>query len=332
VKGVAHFAMGLAAASCFPAAVRQAAAGHGLLMVLGGVCGLLPDTLDFKWARYFHRCDLQVAPDPLLPDMQEVADAAAHAARRALATGQPCDLRLHTIRLAANRWQSYRVTFDGTRNRVTAQLGATMDTGGRPEARPAAAAARHAPLPCPVRLDYTATIPVDFLDGPTLRIEPDGTEGVRLHFIPWHRRWSHSLLFSLALGAVGAWRLGPTAGAVMAAAHAAHALADQAGQMGGSLLFPLCRRRFAGWGRWRSGQSSVNMATVWLSLLLVFWNLYMASDIRIPYFNPVGLFFWGAAAPWLTFRLVRRAVWRGERPAVGNGRRAAPARRESETT
>ena len=308
MKGIAHFMVGLAAASCFPDAVRQAAEGRSLYMVLGGVFGLLPDTLDFKWARYFYRPDVQVAPDPLNPDMRDVAEAAALAARRVVETGKTCDLQLHTIRLGADRWRAYELTFDAGRQRVTAQLGSAVDTGGRPEpsVAPDRKSEAHAPLPGPVRLDYTATIRVDILDGPTVRMEPDDQGGVSLRFIPWHRRWSHSLILSLLLGAVG-WALWDgLAGAVMLTAHAAHVLADQSGWMGGSLFYPFSKKRLPGWGCWLSGDRQVNLATVWLSCLLIFWNLYAQSDAIIPWFNPLKLFFWGALLPMGVAVLWRR--------------------------
>ncbi len=306
MKGIAHFTIGLAAASCFPEAVRQAAAGRALPFVLGGVFGLLPDTLDFKWIRYGRRPDAQAAPDPLAPDMRAVAEAVAETARRVRDTGRPLDLQLHTVRLSADRWRSYEVVFDLARRCVTARLGPVVDTGGRPErAAPADRPVEsHAPLPMPVRLDYTATIRVDILDGPTVRMEPDGPDGIALLFIPWHRRWSHSLALSLALGLVG-WALwDPVAGGAMMSAHAAHALADQAGWLGGSLFWPLSKRRWPGWGLWRSNDPLVNLAAVWTSGLLIFWNLYAQSGAATG-LHPVGLFFWGALAP-----LGALALWR----------------------
>jgi hypothetical protein len=63
MKGIAHFISGVAIATFFPEVVRQAADGS-LLPVLGGVAGILPDTLDFKFVRYFERYDLEIDPGP----------------------------------------------------------------------------------------------------------------------------------------------------------------------------------------------------------------------------------------------------------------------------
>ena len=83
MKGITHFAVGVATASCFPVAVAAGAAGNPLYFLLGCICGLLPDTLDFKCSRFFYRCDMIVTPDPLRPDPGMIAAAVALAAERA---------------------------------------------------------------------------------------------------------------------------------------------------------------------------------------------------------------------------------------------------------
>ena len=75
MKGIAHFASGLCLASFVPGVVESAAQGS-LLIALGGACALLPDTLDFKFARYFERAE-SVDPDPAHLDPQAIADQIA---------------------------------------------------------------------------------------------------------------------------------------------------------------------------------------------------------------------------------------------------------------
>ena len=303
---------GLATTSCFPAAVQRAAQGESLYFVLGGICGLLPDTLDFKFARYFFRPDIQVAPDPLCPDMRMVARAVAAAVEQACHLGRPVDLQLHTMRLGSDQWQAYKVTFDTQRRQVRARLAACPQSGTPVEG---SRTAGQAPVACPMAWDYTATVTVDILDGPTLRLEPDPEQpgAVRIRFIPWHRRWSHSLVFSLLLGLLG-WALWDRlAGAVMLAAHAAHVLLDQAGHMGGSLWHPFSKKRRPGLRKAASADPVGNAAVVVVSLLLIFWNLYAQSDVLIPGFNPLQLFFWGAIVPFGLHRLWTRARKAAER-------------------
>ena len=57
MKGITHFLTGVATASCFPLAIQTAFADKSFLMLYGGFCGILPDTLDFKFARYFWKVD-----------------------------------------------------------------------------------------------------------------------------------------------------------------------------------------------------------------------------------------------------------------------------------
>ena len=64
MKGLTHFMTGVAAASCFPAAVEAGSRGNPLYFILGGVFGILPDTIDFKFLRFFQRRDIEITPDP----------------------------------------------------------------------------------------------------------------------------------------------------------------------------------------------------------------------------------------------------------------------------
>ena len=132
MKGIAHFAAGVAVASCFPEAVTAGAAGNPLYFILGGVFGLLPDTLDFKFYRFFYGRDIEVIPDPLRPDPKMIADAVAGAVLGACETGKPVRLKLNTIRLGADLWQSYSVKFDIPSKRVVVAYGPVVDTGGNP--------------------------------------------------------------------------------------------------------------------------------------------------------------------------------------------------------
>ena len=61
MKGIAHFITGVAIATFFPEVVQQAAGGS-ILPMLGGIAGILPDTLDFKYARYVEHYDVEIDP------------------------------------------------------------------------------------------------------------------------------------------------------------------------------------------------------------------------------------------------------------------------------
>ncbi|MGC8874290.1 MAG: hypothetical protein ACP5SI_07585, partial [Chloroflexia bacterium] len=109
MKGIAHFASGLALATCFRPIVEASARGS-CLPVLGGIAALLPDLLDFRFARLLERCEGEVLPDPASPDVAGIARRVADAMREAYREGRPRRLLLHTIPLGADRWQSYIVS------------------------------------------------------------------------------------------------------------------------------------------------------------------------------------------------------------------------------
>jgi len=173
------------------------------------VAGLLPDTLDFKFWRFFYRHDIEIAPDPLRPDAQMIADAVAAAIHRAYETGRPVNVKLDTIRMGADLWQQYEVKFDVPGQGVRVNYGPIVDTGGNPVRRGSDGKETNAtaPLVCGIQLDYEATTIVQGFEGPLFRMEPTADKRVKPQIIPWHRQWSHSVvtavLFALACSAMG---------------------------------------------------------------------------------------------------------------------------------
>ena len=130
MKGIAHFIAGVAIATFFPEVVQRAAGGS-LLPMLGGIAGILPDTLDFKFVRYFERYDVEIDPGPE-PDAHDIAERVTGAMRRAYETGKPQNVMLHTIRLGANLWRQYGIRFDPEQNEVAVRIGPIVDTGQIP--------------------------------------------------------------------------------------------------------------------------------------------------------------------------------------------------------
>ncbi len=118
MKGFSHFISGVAAASFCPWAVRAAMDGNPMYFILGGAFGILPDTLDFKFYRFFYRHDFYIEPDPLKPDPQAIADQLAVAVDKAKTDGKTVRVKLNTIRLGADYWQQYVIKFDTDRQEV----------------------------------------------------------------------------------------------------------------------------------------------------------------------------------------------------------------------
>lgn len=220
MKGIAHFASGLAVASFVPGVVADAERG-GLLIALGGAAAMLPDFLDFRFARFLERRDADIAPDAQTPDPQALADALAR--EIALARqGAPRTVQLHPTRVSTVEWVLYQVRFDVPRGEVVVTL------NGR-EARAAVGALEYG---------YDGALEIIELGGPSLKFIalPNGT--VRIEFLPWHRVWSHSLVLAVVLGLVLGALLNPTAGVVAALGMAIHILEDQLGFMGSNLFCP----------------------------------------------------------------------------------------------
>lgn len=313
MKGIAHFVSGVAAASFFPWSIEAALRGNPVYFVLGGACALLPDTIDFKFYRFFFRHDVYLDPDPVRPDTAAMAAALAGAAGRARREGCRVRVKLNTIRRGADYWQQYRVRFDPVGSRVQVRLGPVVNTGQVPVpgTEPGAAeAAGEAPLPCPVVQTYDAVTTVDIFDGPTFEFEPRPDGCVVLHFLPWHRKWSHSLTVGLAL-ALLAWPLYTwRASIVMVLGFALHVAEDQLGFMGSNLFFPLTRRRVSGLRWMRSGDAVPNFLAVWVGCLLVFWNLYRASPGPLPAIRPAAFFLGGGLLPLAAFGLLHRLLRR----------------------
>ena len=304
-------------ASCFPEAVRAGASGNPLYFVLGGIFGLLADTMDFKFSRFFYRHHKSVTPDPNKPDPQEIADVVAEAVNQAHETGEAFRVRLNSIRLGSDLWQQYEVKFDIPAGKVVVNYGPVVNTGQTPvpgSKPPGKEGRAEAALFCGIKLEYHAATTIDIFDGPIYEMMPTDDGRVMPKFIPWHRKWSHSVVTGLGLGLVGAVTLGPLAGLIVFGAFGAHILLDQLGYMGSSLLFPLSSRRIEGLKIMHSGQALPNFAAVWLSCLVIFWNLYCSMSWRIPNFTAVSLLFYGVAIPTGLLWAFRR-LSRGKRQA-----------------
>ncbi len=274
MKGIVHYVSGLAAASFVPGVVQAGAAGRPGLFLLGGIAALLPDTLDFKVRRLLTAADVEIRPDPLDPDPAVVADGLAAVINRVWDSGRTLSVRLHTITTGARKWRPYEVFFDVPRRMV--KVSVCAESPGEPE-RSAERAVN-----CPLRIDYEARLNVNILDGPLLEIVQQ-EKAVLPRFLPWHRGWTHSLVFSVFLGLVFGVLWSAPAGFVAGLGHASHVLLDQAGGLGCALWSPFSKRRIPGRQWLRSSDAFANFWLVWAALVLLFANLQRA----LPGMEPV---------------------------------------------
>jgi membrane-bound metal-dependent hydrolase YbcI (DUF457 family) len=276
MKGLTHFVGAVATASCFPFAVQAGLNGEGTLLALSGICGILPDTLDFRGLRFLARTEIELAPDPLAPDLQSLAAGLAEAVRRAGAGGRAVWVKLDTMPVSGDRWRQYRVRFDPPRHRVTVSLGPVVTTGQVPveEQTAVETAPVTVVLDFPIRLEYMAEITVDIFDGPILALIPGRDGRITIEFLPWHRGASHSLLTAVAVGAMGGVAFRSVgAGILLALAYASHILTDQLGFLGSRLFWPLSRRRLPGLQWTHAMDRFWNFGLIWTALVLIYANL-----------------------------------------------------------
>lgn len=304
MKGISHFITGVAVGTFFPDAVRAAADGS-FILALGGIGGLLPDTLDFKFARFLEEPDILIDPHPERFEAQNIADEIAAGIDRVGATHKKQILKCNTMRLGPDWWQQYSLKFDTQKSEVVVKLGPIVNTSQMPLPEserewPEGRATIHTPL-LPT---YGEFMTVDIFSGPSFALEWRNGR-VEIDFIPWHRQYSHSIFMALLFGLIcGAlfFLLGSslyvTAGLIGAFAVMAHVLEDQLGYLGSNLFWPLTKVRSTGMKLIHAGDAIPNFFTVGTSCMLIIFNLDRFSPQ--PLIDP--LVYWGVL--WLPFPIM----------------------------
>ena len=280
MKGISHFITGVALATFFPQVVQQAELGS-LLPMLGGIGGILPDTLDFKFARYWEKFDLEIDPG-LEPNADAIADALVNAIQTAYKSHTSQNVVAHTIRLGADLWREYVIHFAPERSEIAVSVGPLVNTGQVPYAgtEPEGATMAVRNVGVPLVHTYSDKYKINIFSGPTFRFIREGDQLV-VDFLDWHHRWTHSLLLALAVGAMiggllvllGGTNLGLWGGLVTWLGFSGHILEDQLGHMGCNLFWPLTHKRTPGLGLIHAGDAIPNFLTVWTSVALILFNL-----------------------------------------------------------
>ena len=305
MKGISHFITGVAIATFFPEVVRAGGVGS-LLPMLGGIGGILPDTIDFKFARYWEKFDVEIDPG-LEPNAEKIADALVAAMRQAYETGKDVNLVAHTIRVGADLWREYAIRFIPDSDEVAVRVGPLVNTGQVPLAgsEPEGAVEVRRKVGVPVRNTYSEEYKVNIFSGPTFRFAREDDQ-VRVHFLDWHHRWTHSLLLAVAVGLVmgvlvglltGNWTTAGWGGLVTGLGFAGHVLEDQMGHMGSNLFWPLTRKRIPGPGLIHASDAIPNFLTVWTSVALILFNLdRFSGTVRL---LPASYLLFAVGLPWL---------------------------------
>jgi hypothetical protein len=305
MKGIAHFISGVTVASFCPWAIEAAQNGNPAYFILGAAAGILPDTVDFKFYRFFYHHDLQVEPHPNELDPQPVADAVAKAVALAM-EGKRTTLKLSTIKMGADNWRQYRVKIDPEAGEVRVQFGPIVSTGQvpQPDTLPEPRPVGIAKFDAPILQSYEPTYTVDIFDGPSFAFQKNEAGQVEIDFLPWHRNWSHSLTVGLLLAGISAlwtWKAAP----VILGAYMIHVIEDQMGHMGSNILFPFTKKRSPGFKMMHSGDAFPNFAGVWLCCLLIFWNVYAAIENPLYHFGFIRFMMTAMIIPFAIFGAVR---------------------------
>lgn len=294
MKGIAHFLAGLAAATFVPGVVESAAQGS-FLIVLGGIFGLLPDTLDFKFVRFFDRAEA-VDPDPANLDAQAIANQIAALIDRAAQTNREVRAQLHSIKLGPDRWRQYTVRFDADRNEIAVRIGPIVNTSQMPIGDYEQQTGAFARARVNARLNYTydGDMNVDIFSGPSFAFLPKAG-GVEVQFLPWHRAWSHSFTLAALLGlGLALIFQSITLGLIVFVGMSAHIIEDQLGYLGSNLFWPITKERSSGARLIHSGDAIPNFLAVWIALQVIVFNLDRFSapvQNRSPLLEPLS--FWG---------------------------------------
>jgi membrane-bound metal-dependent hydrolase YbcI (DUF457 family) len=129
------------------------------------------------------------------------------------------------------------------------------------------------------RLDYLAETTVDIFDGPGFQFRPLEGKRLSIRFLPWHRGWTHSLVTAGLLGLFVLALVSPVAGAAVCVAYTTHVLQDQFGHMGSQLFAPLSDRRYPGLAKMHALDIWPNVGAVWISLLVLYWNMALYAGV-----------------------------------------------------
>ena len=321
MKALSHFITGVAIATFFPEVVRNGALG-GLLPMLGGIGGILPDTLDFKFARYWEKFEFEIDPGPE-PDAAAIAGTLVAALRQAYDTGRDCNLVAHTIRMGADLWREYAIRFLPECDEIAVRIGPLVSTAQVPLAgsEPEGAQEVRRKVGVPLLNTYSEEYRIQAFSGPTFRFAREGDQ-VRVHFLDWHHRWTHSLLLALGVGLLlgallgvltGNWVTAAWAGMVTCLGFGGHILEDQLGHMGSNLFWPLSTKRLPGLGLIHAGDALPNFLTVWTSLAWILFNLDRFS--AAPLLSPGPYLLGAVGVPW-ALALGSRLFSRSRYPAA----------------
>ncbi len=281
-------------------------ASSSFILVLAGMYGIMPDTLDFKFGQFFQDPEYEIDPDPRNPDPQKMAQAFANAVDEAARTGKEVRIQYFPIQLGGNRWRQYCIFFE--KDEVVVQINEIVSTsqipfeGTAPEKnRVGRAKLNHTLKPRSDEVDWlnrsirflrkkikggekkkTRVQPstIDILSSTMFGLEKETDGNIYFNWLPWHRTWSHSyvlgILISIPVGIITyimglyLWWMYPLVAFI---GFATHITEDMTGHIGGSLLWPLLAPRTEGFELVKASDPRTNFSLIYSSFIIIIFNL-----------------------------------------------------------
>jgi membrane-bound metal-dependent hydrolase YbcI (DUF457 family) len=293
MKGLTHFITGVTVSSFFGGAVEMAEFQKSLILMLGGVYGIMADTLDFKFGAFFTHEDYFIDPDPLNPDPQQMAEQIGKAVEQAYDENRMVKIKCQTIRLGADLWRQYVVKFDTEKGEIVVVINPIVTMSQVPYlgTEPKKNRVGRYKLRVPLVETHGRPSVIDIMSGPEIGFKPMG-DHVLMEFIPFHRTWSHSIFVGFLAASVAwiigslaaGWNIGWYYGLVAFVAYHAHLLEDLTGYMGASYFWPFRKTRTRGLHWFKAQDPHSNFIFNYCCVVITIFNLNRFTYIEL---NPV---------------------------------------------
>jgi len=279
MKGLTHYIVGVAVATFFMDAVQMTLIDKSWILLLGGIFGILPDFMDFRFARYLIVHDYEITPGHKELNPRVVANTIAKAIDQAAQTGKSVKVKCHSMKVTQDLWRQYSVRFDTDKKEIISKIGPLVTTGQTPQpgtepkGDKAVAVAKYK---ADLNHTYHLATNIDIWHGNDWEFVPEGDK-IRVDFIPWHRKIWHSLTAAFLFAPFGFLFYGIGSEGIMAAmiivlAFWSHVLCDQLGNLGSNLIYPFTKKRARGLKLTAAADPFSNISFVYWAIATIIFN------------------------------------------------------------